>query len=227
MGVSRGFARLDSSGVTDRSSQPMGVQQITVHDDERGAKQVRGDAATQAILRATHDLIVDEGYVNLTIDAVARRAGVARSTIYRRWSTKQALVVDAARIELKELEIPDIGSFREEIRMYMMGRLSWFLDDESTRATEASLAALAEDPSTEATFGARTEMLIAPVVAAAERAKLRGEIRQDVDAAALKGLVAGPLTFTANYLRITPDIGLVDAVIDIICRGVAPDGDTI
>lgn len=205
----------------------MGVQQIPVQDGEPRTKQMRGDAATEAILRATHDLIVEEGYANLTIDSVATRAGVARSTIYRRWVTKQALVVDAARIELRELEIPDIGSFREEIRMYMLGRLSWFLDDESTRATEASLAALAEDPSTEAVFGARTETLIGPVVEAAERAKARGEIRQDVDISALKGLVAGPLTFTANYLRITPDLSLVDAVVDIICRGVAPDGDTV
>jgi len=203
----------------------MGDNQVSDLGGEQRTKQVRGDAATEAILRATHDLIVDEGYANLTIEAVAARAGVARSTIYRRWPTKQALVVDAARIELKELEIPDVGSFREEIRMYMMGRLSWFLDDESTKATEASLAALAEDPSTEAVFGARTEALITPVVRAAERAKARGEIRQDVDIDALKGLVAGPLTFTANYLRITPDLHLVDAVVDIICRGVAPDGD--
>lgn len=195
-------------------------EEIRRRDDDQRTKQMRGDAATEAILRATHDLIVEQGYTNLTIDAVAARAGVARSTIYRRWATKQALVVDAARIELRELEIPDVGSFREEIRMYMMGRLSWFLDDESTRATEASLAALAEDPSTEAVFGARTEVLIRPVVEAAERAKERGEIRSDVDIDALKGLVAGPLTFTANYLRVTPDLRLVDAVVDIVCRGV-------
>ncbi|GMR02140.1 MAG: TetR/AcrR family transcriptional regulator [Acidimicrobiia bacterium] len=205
----------------------MGTQEIPVQNGEQRTKQMRGDAATEAILRATHDLIVDEGYTNLTIDAVATRAGVARSTIYRRWANKQALVVDAARIELRELEIPDIGSFREEIRMYMMGRLSWFLNDESTKATEASLAALAEDPSTEAAFGARTEALITPVVEAAERAKARGEIRQDVDISALKGIIAGPLTFTANYLRITPDLRLVDAVVDIICRGVAPDDDSV
>lgn len=205
----------------------MGVQQISARDGESRTKQMRGDAATEAILSATHDLIVAEGYAHLTIDAVAARAGVARSTIYRRWATKQALVVDAARIELKELEIPDVGSFREEIRMYMLGRLSWFLDDESTKATEASLAALAEDPSVEAAFGARTEALIRPIVDAAERAKARGEIRQDVDISALKGLVSGPLTFTANYLRVTPDLSLVDAVVDIICRGVAPDGDPV
>ena len=64
-----------------------------------------------------------------------------------------------------------------------------------------------------------------PVVQAAERAKARGEIRQDVDIDALKGLVAGPLTFTANYRRITPDLSLVDAVVDVIWRGVAPDDD--
>lgn len=184
-------------------------------------KQLRGEAATNAILQATHDLIVEEGYVRLTIDKVAERAGVARATIYRRWDSKQALVVDSARLGLKELEIPDMGSFREEIRMYMMARLSWFVNDESTRATAASLAAVGEDPSTEETFGARTEVLATPVVQAALRAKERGEIRQDVNINALLGMVSGPLTFTANYLRRTPDLELVDAVVDVIYRGVA------
>lgn len=183
-------------------------------------KQLRGDAATAVILQATHDLIVEDGYTALTVERVARRAGVARATIYRRWPSKQALVVDSARLGLKALEIPDVGSFREEIRMYMMGRLSWFVNDESTRATAASLAAVGEDPSTEERFGARTEVLIEPVIAAAIRAKDRGEIREDVDIDALKALVSGPLTFTANYLRQIPNLALVDAVVDIIYRGV-------
>ena len=184
-------------------------------------KQLRGDAATAAILRATHDLIVEDGYATLTMERVAERADVARATIYRRWASKQALVVDSARLGLKTLEIPDVGSFRDEIRMYMMGRLSWFVNDESTRATAASLAAVGEDPSTEAAFGARTEALIQPVVEAVLRAKQRGEIREDADLEAIKGLVSGPLTFTANYLRKSPDLALVDAVVDIIYRGVA------
>ena len=184
-------------------------------------KQLRGDAATAAILRATHDLIVEDGYATLTMERVAERADVARATIYRRWASKQALVVDSARLGLKTLEIPDVGSFRDEIRMYMMGRLSWFVNDESTRATAASLAAVGEDPSTEAAFGARTEALIHPVVEAVLRAKQRGEIREDADLEAIKGLVSGPLTFTANYLRKSPDLALVDAVVDIIYRGVA------
>lgn len=186
-------------------------------------KQLRGDAATAAILQATHDLIVEDGYATLTMERVAERAGVARATIYRRWPTKQALVVDSARLGLRVLDIPDVGSFREEIRMYMMGRLSWFVNDESTRATAASLAAVGEDPSTEATFGAQTESLIEPVIQAVLRAKKRGEIREDADLEAIKGLVSGPMTFTANYLRRIPDLALVDAVVDIVYRGVAAE----
>ncbi|MFQ5555400.1 MAG: TetR/AcrR family transcriptional regulator [Acidimicrobiia bacterium] len=183
-------------------------------------KQLRGDAATDAILQATHDLIVEDGYAKLTIEKVASRAGVARATIYRRWTGKQALVVDAARLGLRVLEIPDMGSFREEIRMYMMARLSWFDNDESTRATAASLAAVGEDPSVDAAFGARTEVLIQPVVDAVRRARERGEIRREVGIEAIKAIVPGPLTFTANYLRKKPDLALVDAIVDIIYRGV-------
>jgi len=201
----------------------MTAETIPIAGERADTKQVRGQAATDAIIKATHDLIVEAGYVNLTIDKVAKRAGVARATIYRRWSGKQALVVEAARFGLKELDIPDVGSFREEIRMYLMARLSWFVNDESSRATAAILAAVGEDPATEAAFGARTEVLVTPVTNAVLRAQARGEIRSDIDVETLKSMVSAPLTFTANYRRIRPTPQLVEAVVDIIYRGVVAE----
>src|ERR671928_181553 len=66
-----------------------------------------------AILR----LLADVGYGALTMDAVASEAGVGKATIYRRWRTKQDLVVDTlAELNREEAEAPDTGSLEEDLR---------------------------------------------------------------------------------------------------------------
>ncbi len=71
-----------------------------------------------AILR----LLADVGYGALTMDAVASEAGVGKATIYRRWRTKQDLVVDTIS-ELAQVEgaSPDTGSLEGDLRELMRG----------------------------------------------------------------------------------------------------------
>src|ERR671929_141080 len=69
-----------------------------------------------AILR----LLADVGYGALTMDAVAAEAGVGKATIYRRWRTKQDLVVDTiAELNRAEALPPDTGSLEEDLRVML------------------------------------------------------------------------------------------------------------
>lgn len=68
---------------------------------------------TPAILRAVIELIDEDGYDRLTIQEVADRAGVGLATIYRRWPTKQDLVVEALRS--KVVDLPDTGDTRADL----------------------------------------------------------------------------------------------------------------
>ena len=69
-----------------------------------------------AVLGATADLLAEVGYEELTVEAVARRAGVHKTTVYRRWPTKPDLVADAARERSVQLvEVPDTGSLRGDL----------------------------------------------------------------------------------------------------------------
>lgn len=75
----------------------------------------RSAAADAAILAATREALVELGWSKLTLGDVATRAGVAKTTLYRRWSGKHELVVDAVAELFDELELPDRGSLAADI----------------------------------------------------------------------------------------------------------------
>lgn len=69
----------------------------------------------EQLLRATQDLLIEEGFERLTMDAVARRCGASKATIYRRWPGKVALVVAAAAALYRAPELPDTGDLRADL----------------------------------------------------------------------------------------------------------------
>ncbi|EFL34939.1 transcriptional regulator [Streptomyces viridochromogenes DSM 40736] len=75
----------------------------------------RSATADAAILAATREALVDLGWSKLTLGDVATRAGVAKTTLYRRWAGKNELVVDAVAELFDELELPDRGSLAADI----------------------------------------------------------------------------------------------------------------
>jgi AcrR family transcriptional regulator len=75
----------------------------------------RSAAADTAILAATREALVELGWSKLTLGDVATRAGVAKTTLYRRWSGKNELVVDAVAELFDELQLPDRGTLAADI----------------------------------------------------------------------------------------------------------------
>ncbi|MEH1835555.1 MAG: TetR/AcrR family transcriptional regulator [Nostoc sp.] len=69
----------------------------------------------QAILQATIDLLIEVGFTQMSVDAIAARAGVGKTTIYRRYSSKEELIADAIESLRKEVVIPNTGSFWGDI----------------------------------------------------------------------------------------------------------------
>ncbi|WP_367320728.1 TetR/AcrR family transcriptional regulator [Streptomyces sp. HUAS ZL42] len=79
------------------------------------AGRPRSATADAAILAATREALVDLGWSKLTLGDVATRAGVAKTTLYRRWAGKNELVVDAVAELFDELRLPDRGSLAADI----------------------------------------------------------------------------------------------------------------
>src|SRR3954453_18096046 len=74
----------------------------------------------RAIIKSTLDLLVDAGYNALTVEAVAARAGVGKTTVYRRWANKDALIADALSSTNGELlPMPTEGTVRDRLVMVL------------------------------------------------------------------------------------------------------------
>ncbi|MER6911761.1 TetR/AcrR family transcriptional regulator [Streptomyces sp. NPDC000594] len=100
----------------------------------------RSAAADRAILAATRTALVELGWSKLTMSDVATRAGVAKTTLYRRWAGKSELVVDAVAVLFDELELPDLGSLPADLEAMVL-RLAALLDRPETRTSMMAVVA--------------------------------------------------------------------------------------
>ncbi|MEU3465624.1 TetR/AcrR family transcriptional regulator [Streptomyces sp. NPDC006733] len=85
--------------------------------DTPGTPRRRGAARTEALLQAVLELAAEVGYAGLSVEAVGRRAGVGKHTIYRRWPSLPALLLDAlARVWSADLDYRNTGDVRADLR---------------------------------------------------------------------------------------------------------------
>jgi AcrR family transcriptional regulator len=140
----------------------------------------RNADADGAILAATREALAELGWGGLTMGDVAVRAGVAKTTLYRRWPSKNELVVAAVAEQLNELEMADLGSLRADIEA-VVGQFAGLL---SAPETQAALLALFAEATRDPLLRKRVrEAIIEPqkrlVVAGRAAAQARGELPPD------------------------------------------------
>ncbi|MGV9884191.1 TetR/AcrR family transcriptional regulator [Streptomyces sp. NPDC003006] len=145
----------------------------------------RSATADAAILEATRQGLVELGWSKLTLGAVATRAGVAKTTLYRRWAGKSELVVDAVAELFDELELPDRGSLAADIEGVVL-QFAVLLGRPETKT--ALMAVVAESTRDEPLrHRIRTSIVDRQkrlVLAGRERAQERGELPAEPDPAA-------------------------------------------
>jgi AcrR family transcriptional regulator len=83
--------------------------------DKKSPGRPRSLQAQQAMMQATLALLAEVGFDAMSIDAIAARAGVGKTTIYRRYASKAELVADAIESVREEIMIPDTGTFQGDL----------------------------------------------------------------------------------------------------------------
>lgn len=88
---------------------------MTTAASTRSPGRPRSARADQAIQDAAVELFVEQGFEAMSMEGVAARAGVGKTTIYRRWDSKEDLVLDAMMCHMTAVDDPDTGSLREDL----------------------------------------------------------------------------------------------------------------
>ncbi|MGW4275765.1 TetR/AcrR family transcriptional regulator [Streptomyces seoulensis] len=173
----------------------------------------RDEAARLAVLHAADDLLVEHGFGALTVEAIARRAGVAKQTIYRWWPSKVEILLDTLiEDSAKRLPVPALEPTAETVRGYLHDFARFLTDDPAGKVLLALVAQAQHDPATAERLQERylrprrdqeRDMLT--------RASAAGEITPALDPDTTLDAVVGPLVYRAlTGSDVPPD--LVDAL---------------
>ncbi|MEU8616873.1 TetR/AcrR family transcriptional regulator [Streptomyces sp. NPDC048623] len=142
----------------------------------------RSAEADTAILEATRAALVELGWSKLSMGDVATRAGVAKTTLYRRWANKNELVVDAVAVLFDELELPDLGSLRADIENVVLQFAALLERPEARTALMAVVAESTRDePLRERIRISIVERQKRLVLEGRQRAQERGELPAERD----------------------------------------------
>lgn len=172
------------------------------------------DASVQAaLLRATQDLLIEEGFERLTVDAVAKRCGASKATIYRRWPSKLALVIAAAMDLFPVPEVPDTGDLREDL--LACGRAYLKEDGRSQRVLASLHTAARHDlalrTAAREALGSPVDRLFGEVLT---RAVTAGVISGDLDVSTIAEVFPGIAFHYAAALGLPVDETLILRVVD-------------
>jgi AcrR family transcriptional regulator len=170
----------------------------------------------EAVLLATHQLLSEAGFGGVSVDAVAQRAGVAKTTIYRHWPSRSALLLDACANLGSKPEAPDTGSLKGDLTV-LATDIARRLRSERWAAILPSLIDAAERDAEIADLHARLHAeRISAFRAAIERAQGRNEMPRGRDAADVTAAILGPLFYRRWFSRETLDERFVRNLVECV-----------
>jgi AcrR family transcriptional regulator len=174
-----------------------------------------------AVLRATVELVGKTPYAVLSVDAIARRAGTSKPTIYRRWPSKAHLVHEAVFPLDDATELPDTGTLTGDVREMVRRTVEVLTAPAAIAALPGLVGEMAVDLTLHAALLERfSGILSTGLTDRLNDAAARGEVRPDVTAADLTEAVAG-ITFLRLLTRgATLDDAWIDRTTTLITRGI-------
>jgi AcrR family transcriptional regulator len=190
-------------------------------DKAPAAGRPRDPRIDAAILQAATDLLVEIGYSNLTMAAVAQRAGTTKTALYRRWSSKAELVHEAVFPASPTALTGPAGDIAADIRAMIAAARDVFTSPPVRAGLPGLLADMADDPDLNARVMQRFTGLFSAVRDRLADGVSRGEVHADVDPDRLVEIIGGA-TMLRMLLWPGGELGeeWVDQTCAIVTRGV-------
>jgi len=187
----------------------------------------RPPATDRSILEATIELLAEGGADATTLDAIARRSGSAKTTIYRRWPSREALILDALRVAVRGSS-EQVEATREVDRTLVStvrGAARTILGLVRNSVFRAAFPTIAHELFEETDLGNRFRADVFQPIRTSLKARLReeiarGEIREDIDLDLVLDAVHGGMLYRA-LVGEQVDQSVADALADLILSGAA------
>ncbi|MGH8919675.1 MAG: TetR-like C-terminal domain-containing protein [Actinomycetes bacterium] len=181
----------------------------------------RSPDAHEAIMEATEEILREAGYTRLTVEGVAARARVGKTTVYRWWPTKSSLVIEAINRRLDVSPPASTGDSRADIHALIQRMAGTFGRSPLNEVLPALAIDLIHDPRA----SEQLRLMLGPRQAAGaavlHSAAERGDLPPDVDAHALLDIVAGAILYRA-LMRGGHISTLADQLTELILDGRLP-----
>jgi len=156
----------------------------------------RSVEADRAIHQATLELLSEVGYDRMSIEAIAARAGVGKTTIYRRYTAKEELVADAIESRREELEVPDAGNLWGDLDVIIASASQMTLDPLGRQIVALIISTASNSPQFAQVYWTKyLQPRRQAFNSAIARAKTRKEINTDIDADLVFDLISGIMLY--------------------------------
>ena len=186
-------------------------------DGEAGDPRVARSRAV--VLAATVDLLGEVGHGGATVEAIAERSGVAKTTIYRHWPTRATLLLDAFHGCVGQDDPAPSGDVRTDLLAIAGGLAAKLRDPQWSRIMATLIDAAESDPELSELSAAFTYQRREAVRSIIERGIATGTLRPDIDTGLAAQLVGGTLFYQRLLLRRPADDAQLEYIVDLVLDG--------
>ena len=179
----------------------------------------RSERRHKAILKVAMDLVIELGFRTVSIEAIAAKAGVAKTTIYRRWPNKAAVVMDAFLERLLGTQFPPAKKATDSVRLQMHSMARAFRSKEGA-VVKALLAEAQFDAELATAFRERWTLPRRKLALTVfQRAVSQGELRSGIDLEATIDLLYAPMYYRLQMGTAPLSDAYIDEIFDQVMEG--------
>jgi AcrR family transcriptional regulator len=173
----------------------------------------------KAVLAATLQLLAEVGFSGVSVDEVSRRSGVAKTTIYRHWPSRSALLLDACSNLGAKPQAPDTGTLKGDLTALATSMAGRLRSDRWASILPSVIDAAERDPELAEVHTRLHAGFMEPLYVVIDRAKARGELSPDCDPSEIVASVVGPLYYRRWFSRQPLDETFAKSIVENVVGG--------